>query len=39
VVPIVMAAYKRVGVNFILVPPIRSDNLPFTIGFQLKVRF
>jgi hypothetical protein len=37
--PIVMATYKRVGVNFILVPPIPSDNLPFTIGFQLKVGF
>ncbi len=37
--PIVMTTYKRVGVNFILVPPIPSDNLPFTIGFQFKVRF
>jgi hypothetical protein len=34
-----MATYTRVGVNFILVPPIPSDNLPFTIGFQLKVGF
>jgi hypothetical protein len=39
VTPIVMVAYKRVGANFILVPPIQSQNLPFTIGFQLKVRF
>jgi hypothetical protein len=39
VAPIVMTEYKRVGVNFILVPPIPSDNLPFTIGFQVKVRF
>ncbi len=37
--PIVMVTYKRVGMNFILVPPIPSDNLPFTIGFQLKVGF
>jgi len=37
--PIVMVAYKRVGMNFILVPPIPSDNLPFTVGFQLKVGF
>ena len=37
--PIVMVTYKRVGMNFILVPPIPSDNLPFTVGFQLKVGF
>jgi hypothetical protein len=37
--PIVMVTYKRVGMNFILVPPIPSDNLPFTIGFQVKVGF
>lgn len=37
--PIVMLAYKRVGLNLILVPPIPSDNLPFTVGFQAKVRF
>lgn len=37
--PILMTTYKRIGVNFILVPPIPSDNLPFTIGFQAKVRF
>jgi hypothetical protein len=37
--PIVTVDYKRVGVNFILVPPIPSNNLPFTIGFQLKVKF
>jgi hypothetical protein len=37
--PILMVEYKRVGVNFIVVPPIPSDNLPFTIGFQLKVGF
>jgi len=37
--PIVIVTYKRVGMNFILVPPIPSDNLPFTIGFQLKLGF
>ena len=37
--PIIMTTYKRVGMNFIIVPPIPSDNLPFTIGFQLKVKF
>lgn len=39
VAPIVMVEYKRVGANFILIPPIPSDNLPFTIGFQVKVKF
>ncbi|HTI17591.1 MAG TPA: hypothetical protein VL598_08000 [Trinickia sp.] len=37
--PILMVEYKRVGANFIVVPPIPSDNLPFTIGFQVKARF
>jgi hypothetical protein len=37
--PIIMTEYKRVGMNFIIVPPIPSDNLPFTIGFQLRVKF
>lgn len=37
--PLVMVAYKRVGINFIVVPPIPSDDLPFTIGFQLRFRF
>jgi hypothetical protein len=37
--PIVMLEYKRVGANFIVIPPIPSDNLPFTIGFQVKVKF
>jgi hypothetical protein len=39
VAPIVMVDYKRVGANFIVIPPIPSDNLPFTIGFQVKVKF
>jgi hypothetical protein len=37
--PIVMFDYKRVGANLIFIPPIPSDNLPFTIGFQVKVKF
>jgi hypothetical protein len=37
--PLVMIDYKRVGLNLILVPPIPSDNLPFTVGFQVKVKF
>lgn len=37
--PLVMLAYKRVGANFILVPPIPSSDLPFTIGFQLRLKF
>ncbi|MDE1139343.1 MAG: hypothetical protein V4793_07840 [Paraburkholderia tropica] len=39
VAPIVMVAYKRVGVNFIVIPPIPSDDLPFTVGFQLRFKF
>ena len=30
--------FGRFGVNFILIPPIRQDNLPFTVGFQVKYR-
>jgi hypothetical protein len=37
--PIVMTEYKRVGMNFIVIPPIPSEDLPFTIGFQLRVKF
>ncbi|CAH2804417.1 MAG: FIG00464913: hypothetical protein [uncultured Paraburkholderia sp.] len=36
--PIVMVEYKHVGANFIVIPPIPSDNLPFTIGFQEKIK-
>jgi len=39
VAPVLMVAYRRVGMNVIVVPPIPSDNLPFTLGFQLKFRF
>jgi hypothetical protein len=28
-----------VGANLIVIPPIPSDNLPFTLGFQVKVKF
>ena len=37
--PVVMFAYRRVGVNVIVIPPIPSDDLPFTLGFQVKYRF
>jgi hypothetical protein len=37
--PILMVDYKRVGANFIVIPPIPSDDLPFTVGFQLKFKF
>jgi hypothetical protein len=39
VAPIVMLEYKRVGANIIVIPPIPSDNLPFTLGFQVKYKF
>ncbi|SAL54451.1 hypothetical protein [Caballeronia humi] len=39
IAPLVMLEYRRVGANVILIPPIPSADLPFTIGFQLKVRF
>lgn len=37
--PVLMVAYRRVGVNVIVIPPIPSDDLPFTLGFQVKFRF
>ena len=37
--PAVMTRFGRFGVNFILIPPIHEDNLPFTVGFQAKYRF
>jgi hypothetical protein len=37
--PILMFEYKRVGANIIVIPPIPSDNLPFTLGFQVKYKF
>ncbi len=37
--PAVITNWRRFGANFILIPPIPADNLPFTIGLQLKYRF
>jgi hypothetical protein len=39
VAPIAITQFGRFGVNFILIPPIPADNLPFTVGFQAKYRF
>lgn len=39
VAPIVMTQFGRIGANFIVIPPIPADRLPFTVGFQLRVRF
>jgi len=39
VAPVVMMEYKRVGANIIVIPPIPSDDLPFTLGFQLRFRY
>jgi hypothetical protein len=36
--PTVITGYGRFAANFILIPPIPSDNLPFTIGLQIKWR-
>lgn len=36
--PAVMTRFGRFGTNFILIPPIPQDNLPFTVGFQVKYR-
>jgi hypothetical protein len=37
--PAAMTRFGRFGVNFILIPPIPQDNLPFTVGFQATYRF
>ncbi len=37
--PAAITQFGRFGVNFILIPPIPQDRLPFTIGFQAKYRF
>ncbi len=37
--PAVITRFERFAVNFILIPPIPQDNLPFTVGFQAKYRF
>jgi hypothetical protein len=37
--PLLLAHFGRVGVNVILIPPIPSNDLPFTIALQLKFKF
>ncbi len=37
--PTAITRFGRFGVNFILIPPIHQNNLPFTVGFQVKYRF
>lgn len=37
--PLIMAEYKHIGANIILIPPIPSSDLPFTIGFMLRYKF
>ena len=37
--PVAITQFGRFGVNFILIPPIPADDLPFTVGFQAKYRF
>jgi hypothetical protein len=37
--PTAMTRFGRFGVNFILIPPIRANNLPFTVGFQARYQF
>jgi hypothetical protein len=37
--PTAITQFGRFGMNFILIPPIRENNLPFTVGFQAKFRF
>jgi hypothetical protein len=39
IAPLLMADFRHIGINLILIPPIPADNLPFTVGLQLKVRF
>ncbi len=37
--PLIMIGYKCVGANIILIPPIPSSDLPFTLGFMPRVKF
>jgi hypothetical protein len=37
--PVAITQFGRFGMNFILVPPIRQNHTPFTLGFQAKYRF
>lgn len=34
--PAAIVQFGKIGANVILIPPIRADNLPFTIGLQVK---
>lgn len=36
--PAAITRFGRFGVNFILIPPIPQDKLPFTVGFQARYR-
>lgn len=36
--PTAITQFGRFGANFFLIPPIHSDNLPFTVGLQVKYR-
>jgi hypothetical protein len=36
--PTAIVHFGRFGANFILIPPIPEDNLPFTVGLQAKYR-
>jgi hypothetical protein len=37
--PTAIGEFGRFGANLILIPPIRADRTPFTLGLQLKYRF
>jgi hypothetical protein len=37
--PTAITRFGRFGANFILIPPIRADHTPFTLGLQVKYRF
>ena len=37
--PTAIVQFGRFGMNFIVIPPIPDDNLPFTVGFQARYRF
>ena len=37
--PTAITQFGRFGANFILIPPIHADNLPFTVGLQVRYRW
>ena len=37
--PTAITGFGRFGANFILIPPIHANNLPFTVALQVKYRF